>query len=142
MSASTSSASTEPPASIISRVDELGVLLQNLPKSLPFDPDESKYKFGLDLDDIQEEGYWFALNCNLEIAFEIYKLGDSPLKISEQSSQFPILISMIKEGLYQCPKERCMIQSSWIERLIDAAKLSGATDPLRYAINELVYVQY
>ena len=59
-----------PAASLVSHITHLGNLLRYLLESLPLDPTISSYSFGLDPDDIKDEGVWFALNWNLEISFE------------------------------------------------------------------------
>jgi hypothetical protein len=55
-----------PPQELISRINHLGNLLKFLPDSLPLDPPDSKYYFGLDTDDVEQEGVRYAFNCNLE----------------------------------------------------------------------------
>jgi hypothetical protein len=49
-----------PSSELVSHINHLGALLQNLPSSLPLDPPESSYSFGLGNDDITTEGVWYA----------------------------------------------------------------------------------
>jgi len=66
-----------PSSELISRINHLGNLLKNLPKSLPLNPHdpESSYNFGLDMEMVEEEGVWYAFNRNLEVCFETHKIA-------------------------------------------------------------------
>src|ERR1700720_2078100 len=64
-----------PAQHLISRINYLGNLLKHLPESLPLDPIESHYHFGLATLDVEEEGGWFAFNRNLEACFETHKIA-------------------------------------------------------------------
>ena len=63
-----------PPQELISHITHLRNLLKNLPSSLPFNPAESWYCFGLDAEDVAEEGIWYAFNRNLEACFETHRI--------------------------------------------------------------------
>ncbi|KAJ7664125.1 hypothetical protein B0H14DRAFT_2658694 [Mycena olivaceomarginata] len=80
----------------------LASLLKNLPASIALDPVDSNYQFGLDPDNIKEEGTNHAFNCALEVAFQTHSL----------------------HGVR-------MHQTPWIECLITAAKDSGAKIPAK-----------
>lgn len=83
---------------IISRIHHLQQLLDNLPADLPFTPEISTYHFGLDTELVDEEGVWFAFNCNLEVCFEMHKipLSRGTVVFHERGDQFDALIKMIK----------------------------------------------
>ena len=49
-----------PPQELISRITHQHNLLKNLPSSLPSNPAESQYYFGLDAEDVAEEGIWLC----------------------------------------------------------------------------------
>ena len=53
-----------PPAELISRIEHLGSLLENLPITIPEASElrPSRYSFGLDAEQVAEEGPWFAFN--------------------------------------------------------------------------------
>ncbi len=59
---------------LISRIDHLALLLKHLPNSLPLNPTDSLYRFGLDPDNEREEGLYYAFNRNLEICFGTHQL--------------------------------------------------------------------
>jgi len=59
------------PQELISHINHLHNLLKNLPTSVPSQPKESQYYFGLDAEDVAEEGVWHAFNRRLEACFEI-----------------------------------------------------------------------
>ena len=56
-----------PSQHLISRITHLGNLLKNLPASLPLDPIDSHYQFGLSTTDVEEEGVWFVFNRTLKL---------------------------------------------------------------------------
>ena len=59
-----------PPQELISCITHFHNLLRNLPSSLPSNPAESWYCFGLDTEDVAAEGIWYAFHRNLEACFE------------------------------------------------------------------------
>ena len=132
-SAMKSSMSTEGPSSdLISQINYLGLLLRNLPERLPCNPAGSKYQFGFDMDDLKAEGVHFAFNRNLEVCFETFKLRNGEnIVIKEQGPQFDHLIAMFKRVVKEVPEERDFIKEHWLERLVTAAKESGAKIPKR-----------
>ncbi len=88
------------------------------------------YHFGLDSDNVKEEGTWYMMNCNLEVCFGRHHLiNGGLLEIKEWSSWFPELISMLKHTMKECPNECQLIVEVWVERLIWAAEASGAEAP-------------
>ncbi|KAF7797951.1 hypothetical protein EIP86_009158 [Pleurotus ostreatoroseus] len=127
-----SSAKSGPPANLISRIQYLEKLLQHLPTDLPQEPGESTYHFGLDEEDIKEEGYWYALNRNLEVSFGTHKLRGECLRFTERGARLSNLIKMFKHAVKMLsPSERDFFREHWLERLISAAFDSGAKLPVR-----------
>jgi hypothetical protein len=63
-----------PPQKLISHITHLHNLLKNIPSSLPSNPTESRYCFGLDVENVAEEGIWYAFNRNLEACFETHRI--------------------------------------------------------------------
>jgi len=47
-----------PPQELISHINHLHNLLKNLPTSVPSQPEESWYYFGLSMEDVAEEDVW------------------------------------------------------------------------------------
>ncbi|KAG6372943.1 hypothetical protein JVT61DRAFT_6981 [Boletus reticuloceps] len=114
---------------VISQIHHLQLLLENLPPTLPLDPEESNYHFGLDAELINEEGLWYAFNRNLEVCFETHKLGSGgKIIFQERGNQYKGLIEMIKATIMALPTEgeRTFLRDVWIEHLITAAELQGA----------------
>ena len=73
-----------------------------------------------------EESIWFALNRNLEICFQRHLENDGQISIKCRSSNFHVLISMLKEAVKKCDDAyRSLIDEVWISRLLDAAKRAG-----------------
>ncbi|KAJ6611261.1 hypothetical protein B0H10DRAFT_1953224 [Mycena sp. CBHHK59/15] len=64
-------------------------LLKHLPISIPLDPadSESTYHFGLDPEDVKQEGMIYAFNRNLEVSFQTQKLRDGTLVFKECGHQ-------------------------------------------------------
>ena len=63
-----------PPQELISHINHLHNLLKILPSSLPSHPNESQHCFGLDAEDVAEEGVWYAFNRNLEACFKTHAI--------------------------------------------------------------------
>ncbi|KAG1802170.1 uncharacterized protein HD556DRAFT_1304341 [Suillus plorans] len=120
-----------PSSVLISRIEHLGRLLKNLPQSLPLDPPNSSYDFGLDTEMVEEEGVWFAFNRNLEVCFETHKLGRSgTITFRERGRRYEALVGMFKETVKKLAKdsEHDFLREVWLERLINAAQQQGAKD--------------
>ncbi|KAJ7857716.1 hypothetical protein B0H14DRAFT_2578283 [Mycena olivaceomarginata] len=102
------------------------------PASIPLDPVDSTYHFGLDPDDVKEEGATYAFNRALEVAFQTHSLCGAQLVFKERGKRLVALEKFIaqfmKDGTLQ---EARMHQTRWIERLITAAKDSGAKIPAK-----------
>ncbi|KAG1736095.1 uncharacterized protein EDB91DRAFT_1083444 [Suillus paluster] len=98
---------------LISQIEHLGRLLKNLPQSLPLNPPNSFYDFGLDTEMVEEEGVWFAFNRNLE-----------------HGRCYEALVWMFKEMVKKLAKdsEHDFLCEVWLERLISAAQQQGAKD--------------
>lgn len=120
------------PPEIVSRLDRLLALLKNLPISIPSDPEGSSYIFGLDEEDVQAEGIWYALNRNLEVCFKTFIRGNSDIVFCERGKRVEALVGFLRAAMKRAPdSEREMIRERWVERLIKAAERSGAKIPER-----------
>lgn len=125
----TSKQVTGPPAQLVSRINHLSRLLENLPEHLPKDPVGTSYDFYVDADLLKVEGLWYAVNHRLEVCFRRHEARNGHLIIEERSSRFPALIDMLKEAVKKCPAEREMIHDIWVERLIRSAEEAGGKVP-------------
>jgi hypothetical protein len=116
-----------PPAGLISCINHLGNLLKNLPGNLPLDPPQSEscYSFGLEMELVEEEGFWFTFNRNLEVCFETHKIpvGGS-IVFREQGWCCEALVKMFKEAVKALTKDADheFLREVWLERLIKAAE--------------------
>ena len=125
----TSTHSGCPSSKLISRIHHLQCLLENLPSTLPLDPVESTYHFGLDSEDIEEEDMWFTFNRNFEVCFETHKLTKGQtIAFRECGDQCMALIKTIKGAMKVLTTEQdcTLLRQVWIEQLIEAAKLQEA----------------
>ena len=123
-----------PPQKLISRINHLGSLLKYLPTSLPHDPPNSNYNFGLDSDDVEQEGIWYAFNCNLAACFETHRIpAGGSIVFHERGSRLANLIKTLKNAVNKLTvdADRTFLKDVWVERLIKAAELQGAKIPLR-----------
>ncbi len=125
---------TGPPQALISRIDYLGRLLKGLPSSLPLDPPEisSTYFFDLDDNDVKAEGTLYALTQNLERCFQTHALGGGEkLRFRERGKRCGNLVKLLKTAMREISndKDREFIGEVWVERLIQAAKDTGAVMP-------------
>ncbi len=59
-----------PSIAVLDRLSHLEALLHNLPTYLPLDPSTSDYTFALNLDLLEDAGYFGALGRCLENAFQ------------------------------------------------------------------------
>lgn len=119
------------PAALASRLNYLSNLLKNLPKTLPFNPPQSRYNFYFDEEDIEEEGLWYAFNRNLEVCFETHTCRDGQIVLRERGACYGNLMKMFQRMLREDAAGRDWVQEQWLERLIEAAKLAGATVQLK-----------
>jgi hypothetical protein len=91
---------------------------------LPSYPEESRYHFGLNADDIAEEGVWYAFNRNLEACFETHTIPTGgTIVFRERGFHLEALIQTFKtaaKGL-TLDADRKFMQEVWLERLIRAA---------------------
>ncbi|KIK76035.1 hypothetical protein PAXRUDRAFT_18494 [Paxillus rubicundulus Ve08.2h10] len=119
---------TGPSSELISRIHHLQRLLEHLPNTLPLNPEESNYHFGLDTDFIDDEGVWYAFNRNLEVCFETHKLRNGEtIVFQERGDRYNALITMMKTTVKALPtKEHTFFREVWLERLIKAAELQGS----------------
>lgn len=127
---------TGPPQAIISRIEYLGRLLKSLPSSLPLDPPDnlSTYFFGLDAEEVKAEGAVYALTQNLQRCFRTHSLAKGEvLCFKERGKRCESLVQLLKTSmrLITSPKDRQFIVESWVERLVTAAKNSGAKIPAK-----------
>lgn len=116
-----------PSSELISRIHHLQNLLKHLPNTLPLNPEESNYHFGLDMDAVDDEGVWYAFNRNLEVCFETHKLHNGEtIVFHERGDRYNALITMMKTTVKALPtKEHTFFRKVWLERLIKAAELQG-----------------
>ncbi|KAG6834226.1 hypothetical protein H0H93_011056, partial [Arthromyces matolae] len=123
------------PTALLARINHLQLLLKHLPESLPLDvPDSaSMYQFYLDDNDIKEEGLWYAINRRLEICFERFRC--KPIELKERGQRLTGLIQIIKRVAKEAPQSRQLLQDIWIEKLIVAAKESGAKVPTKRKVS-------
>lgn len=123
-----------PSSWLISRINHLSDLLANLPDSIPLDPPNSRYQFGLDPEHVSEEGVWFAFNKNLEACFQTHDIRDGgSIQFQERGRHYKDLINMFKDVVrrLETDRERDFLAEVWLERLITAAKLQGAKIPAK-----------
>ena len=112
------------PSEYFARLRHLRTLLQNLPSTLPNNPEMSSYNFACDADDLEAEGFWYALNRNLEVCFETYQ---GPITIRERGSRITGVVPYIQDVLkHLSPAEREITREKWIEGIISAALRAGA----------------
>ena len=99
---------------------------------VPLDPELSCYNFGLDDEDVKEEGMWYAFNWNLEACFKTHKIPpNGSIVFQEHGTQLEGLVKLIKivvKGITN-DAERNLLQDAWLERLIQAAELQRAKVP-------------
>lgn len=119
------------PAALASHITYLDLLLKNLPLSLPSDsPDNvSTYHFYFDTKDVDEEGLYYAFNRCLEICFQTHLLQGRPITLVERGTRMHNLIQMFRRVAKEVLGEHNMLQSSWLDRLVTAAKSAGASIP-------------
>lgn len=100
-------------------------LFLHLPQSLPHDPPESHLQFTLDEEFIQSEGWGAEFNRRMEIAWRSWA---GPITIPERGSRLTCCIQLFREAIINIPKEgdRQAWIGGWLDKLIDAAKASGA----------------
>ena len=114
-----------PPQELISRITHLHNLLKNLPSNLPSNPTESQYCFGLDAEDVAEEGMWYASNRNLEACFETHKIPvGGTIVFRERGPRLDDLIQTFKtaaKGL-TTDADQTFMREVWLERLIKALR--------------------
>jgi hypothetical protein len=93
-----------PSSELISRIHHLQYLLEHLPNTLPLNPEESNYHFGLDMDAVDDEGVWYAFNRSLEVCFEIHKLSNGEtIVFHERGNRYKALITMMKTTVKALP---------------------------------------
>ena len=107
-----------PAQHLISRINYLGNLLKHLPESLPLNPIESHYHFGLATLDVEEEGVWFAFNRNLEACFETHKIAaGGGIVFRERGSNLSVaLIQTFKEAVKKLTSDadRDFLKEIWL----------------------------
>lgn len=121
----------------VARLNHLDTLLKNLPASLPSEPVETRYHFGLDQSEIAEEGVFFALTQNLERCFQVFALPfGQELRFTERGQHCQTLVRVLKDAVrHLSESDRELVADRWIERLIAAAKGSGGTIPKKRCVN-------
>ena len=114
---------------LICCITHLHNLLKNLPSSLPFNPAESQYSFGLDAEYVAEEGIWYAFNRNLEACFETHRIPvGGTIVFQERGPQLDDLIQTFKMAAKGLTTDMnwTFMQEVWLEKLIKAAEMQGA----------------
>lgn len=123
------------PQALNTRIGRLALLLKNLPHSLPILPLGSCYSFGLDSDDIEQEGFGYAFNHNLEIVFETYKNPGPTVTLNQRGPCYDSIITMFRKVARALPPAERDSENGhlrrWLERLILAAELAGAKIPAK-----------
>ncbi|KAJ6629885.1 hypothetical protein B0H10DRAFT_1939511 [Mycena sp. CBHHK59/15] len=120
------------PREINTCINHLATLLKHLPISIPLDPPDSKstYHFGLDPEDVKQEGMIYTFNRNLEVSFQTHKLYDGTLIFKEHVKRLVALEKLIKRVVKETMlPDACSHQVRWIDRLITATVDSGAKMP-------------
>ena len=120
---------TGPPAELVERIEHLATLLAHLPKSLPERSDDSNYQFYLDHEKVEDIGIYPELDRRLEICFGTRKAPRAAIRFTEQGPHLKDLISILKRTIREDPGCREFVRTHWLERLIVAAKESGAKIP-------------
>jgi len=132
-----------PPQGLISWINHLGNLLKFLLDGLPLDLYDSKYYFGLDMDDVEQEGVWYAFNHNLKACFKMHKiLAGGTIVFCERGSHLVNLIKIFKNAITELTVDAdwTFLKEVWLERLIKAAELQGAKIvPPRWVNNTIIW---
>ncbi|KAJ7612906.1 hypothetical protein DFH06DRAFT_1198821 [Mycena polygramma] len=120
---------TGPSQELISRIEHLRSLLNNLPESLPENPADSPYRFYLDPDETKDRGYLGELGHALEVSFATHL---RPVQFLQRGSCLDPLPVLLKTTVKQMPsRDREIFREAWLERLINAAVAAGAKAPPR-----------
>ncbi|KAI5884963.1 uncharacterized protein SCHCODRAFT_02521826 [Schizophyllum commune H4-8] len=116
---------TGPTQALMSRIEHLKDLLKNLPDSLPIADKKSTYQFGLDYDKLEDRGPLGSFSHNMEICFKTAR--GQQLQITERGPRLHDgLINVMKDAVgLMSEKDREVLQSAWLERIIDAAVRAG-----------------
>ncbi|KAJ3831306.1 hypothetical protein F5878DRAFT_647754 [Lentinula raphanica] len=119
------------PEALDSQITSLSHLLANLPSSLPLSLPDSTYHFQLDPEDIKEEGYGYALNWRLELAFKTTSSQTSGhIVLRECGPCFHNLIKVLQTTAQNLSaQDHSFYVEQWIERITAAATKAGATAP-------------
>ena len=73
-------------------------------------------------DDVKEEGLYYVLNRHLEVCFQTHH--QPKILFEERGTHMQGLIVMLKTVLKGDPGQREFLCAHWVERLIEAAKVS------------------
>ncbi|KAJ3717470.1 hypothetical protein C8R42DRAFT_724380 [Lentinula raphanica] len=119
------------PEALDSQITSLSHLLANLPSSLPLLLPDSTYHFQLNPEDIKEEGYGYALNRRLELAFQTTSSQTSGhIVLRERGPCFHNLIKVLQTTAQNLTaQDHSFYVEQWIERITAAATKAGATAP-------------
>ncbi|KAJ7815906.1 hypothetical protein B0H14DRAFT_2603093 [Mycena olivaceomarginata] len=121
---------TGPPRELIARIEHLRTLLRNLPTSLPENPPDSRYRFYLESDALEDRGYIGELSHALEVSFETHRLQGAPIRFLQRGSSLDSLPVLMKTAVkHMSSSDREVFWKAWLERLIDSAVASGAKIP-------------
>ncbi|KAJ3990871.1 hypothetical protein F5050DRAFT_1880346 [Lentinula boryana] len=119
------------PEALSSRLDYLAILFSNLPSHLPLSSPSSNYQFFLGPEDVNEEGYGYALNRRLELAFQTSSSGTSGrIVFKERGPCFDDLLELFRTTAKQLSASDCAFYiERWVERIIVAATEATASSP-------------
>jgi hypothetical protein len=122
-----------PSQALVSRIDHLRTLLSHLPETLPLNPENSTYHFGIDEERVEERGVLGAFSHNMEICFRTFERQDSlGLRFTERGDRVLNLVTVMKSAVKKMSEaERSAFKDAWLERFITAATASGAKIPPR-----------
>ncbi|KAL1709283.1 hypothetical protein EV121DRAFT_286922, partial [Schizophyllum commune] len=117
---------TGPPQQLMSRIEHLKDLLENLPPTLPIlEAKDSTYHFGLDYDNLGDRGPLGSFSHCMEVCFRPSR--GQPLQIVERGPRLHRdLIKTMKEAVQlMSDGDRAVFAEAWLERVIEAAVRAG-----------------
>ncbi|KAJ6523533.1 hypothetical protein DFH09DRAFT_1420673 [Mycena vulgaris] len=85
-----------PARELVARIKYLGSLLRNLPASLPENPPDSRYRFYLNTDKIEDRGHLGELSHALEVSFATHELRGAPIRFLQRRSSLEALPELLK----------------------------------------------
>jgi len=113
-------------------LNHLRRLVDYLPESVPLAKTGSiRYDFGLDDEDVRDEGVGYALNWRLEIVFETHNLPKGGvLQLKERGPHWKQLVSFPRDTAKKLTVGDCeFVVGCWVQRIIEGAQAAGAKIP-------------